>query len=53
MATTDFAMPANPGVQMGGGGLHSTAPDYLRFLQMILNRGTLDGNCIWTLRRLT
>lgn len=25
------------------GGLYSTAPDYARFLQMILNRGTLDG----------
>jgi len=27
----------------GGGGLVSTAPDYLRFLQMLLNGGTLDG----------
>ncbi len=26
-----------------GGGLVSTAPDYLRFLQMLLNGGTLDG----------
>lgn len=25
------------------GGLFSTAPDYARFLQMLLNRGTLDG----------
>jgi len=27
----------------GGGGLLSTAPDYLRFERMILNGGTLDG----------
>ena len=29
---------------MGGGGLYGTAPDYVRFLRMLLNRGTLDGN---------
>lgn len=27
----------------GGGGLSGTAPDYLRFLRMILNGGSLDG----------
>jgi CubicO group peptidase (beta-lactamase class C family) len=27
----------------GGGGLKSTAADYLRFAQMLLNRGELDG----------
>jgi CubicO group peptidase (beta-lactamase class C family) len=27
----------------GGGGLVSTAPDYLRFAQMLLDRGVLDG----------
>ena len=27
----------------GGGGLASTAPDYLRFCEMLLNGGTLDG----------
>ena len=27
----------------GGGGLSSTAPDYARFLQMLLNGGALDG----------
>ncbi len=30
----------------GGGGLVSTAADYLRFCQMILNRGELDGTRI-------
>jgi CubicO group peptidase (beta-lactamase class C family) len=28
---------------MGGGGLYATAPDYIRFLRMLLNGGTLDG----------
>ena len=27
----------------GGGGLVSTAPDYIRFCQMLLNRGELEG----------
>lgn len=27
----------------GGGGLHSTATDYMRFCQMVLNGGALDG----------
>ncbi len=30
----------------GGGGLVSTAADYLRFCQMLLNGGELDGVCI-------
>jgi CubicO group peptidase (beta-lactamase class C family) len=30
----------------GGGGLVSTAGDYLRFCQMLLNGGTLDGERI-------
>lgn len=29
--------------ESGGGGLVSTAPDYLRFAQMLLNGGELDG----------
>ncbi len=29
--------------ESGGGGLASTAPDYARFLQMMLNGGRLDG----------
>lgn len=32
--------------QSGGGGLYSTAADYMRFMRMILNRGTLDGERI-------
>ncbi len=30
----------------GGGGLVSTTPDYLRFCQMLINEGELDGNRI-------
>jgi CubicO group peptidase (beta-lactamase class C family) len=29
--------------ESGGGGLYSTAGDYVRFLQFMRNRGTLDG----------
>jgi CubicO group peptidase (beta-lactamase class C family) len=32
-----------PGMESGGGGLMSTAMDYARFLQCMLNRGELDG----------
>ncbi|MGA2571332.1 MAG: serine hydrolase domain-containing protein [Terracidiphilus sp.] len=32
-----------PTMASGGGGLVSTAQDYLRFAQMLLNRGELDG----------
>jgi methyl acetate hydrolase len=33
--------PPRPEFWAGGGGLYSTGPDYLRFLQMVLNRGHL------------
>jgi CubicO group peptidase (beta-lactamase class C family) len=32
-----------PALESGGGGLASTAGDYARFLQLMLNRGELDG----------
>jgi CubicO group peptidase (beta-lactamase class C family) len=32
-----------PNFESGGGGLVSTASDYARFLQMLLNQGRLDG----------
>ena len=32
-----------PKLELGGGGLVSTAHDYLRFCRMMLNGGTLDG----------
>lgn len=42
-------MPRNPdvsrlpGLPSGGGGLYSTAADYFRFAQMLLNGGEIDG----------
>jgi CubicO group peptidase (beta-lactamase class C family) len=35
-----------PGLPSGGGGLYSTAGDYLRFAQMLLNGGTFNGSRI-------
>ncbi|MBL4581293.1 MAG: beta-lactamase family protein [Gammaproteobacteria bacterium] len=37
----DFTTP--PAFESGGGGLVSTAADYMRFSQMLLNGGQLDG----------
>ena len=36
-----YAKP--PNLESGGGGLVSTAHDYMRFCRMMLNQGTLDG----------
>jgi CubicO group peptidase (beta-lactamase class C family) len=36
----------NPAMLSGGGGLVSTAPDYVQFCQMLFNKGTLDGKQI-------
>src|SRR5262245_28880690 len=38
-----FEIPQQPEFFMGGGGLYSTGPDYLRFLQVLLRDGRLDG----------
>jgi len=40
---TDFPPPESPGVLSGGGGLVSTAGDYLLFSRMLLNKGNLNG----------
>lgn len=37
-------LPARPATFNGGGGLFSTAGDYVRFMQMILNRGMGPNN---------
>ena len=37
-----------PKIASGGGGLYSTADDYARFAQMLLNKGELDGARILT-----
>ena len=35
---------AGKGIESGGGGMFSTAGDYARFAQMLLNGGTLEGH---------
>lgn len=39
----EIAPPPQPEVYGMGHALYSTAPDYMRFLRMLLNRGELDG----------
>jgi len=39
----DPNVTATPGMPSGGGGLYGTANDYLRFAQMLLNGGELEG----------
>ncbi len=41
-----FVMEQHPEFYMGGGGLYSTAPDYFKLTQIVLNNGTLNGNRI-------
>jgi CubicO group peptidase (beta-lactamase class C family) len=41
-----FDITETPAMESGGGGLVSTAMDYARFCQMLLNGGTLDGERI-------
>jgi methyl acetate hydrolase len=43
LAVVPFALPQEPQFQSGGAGLYSTAPDYLRFTQMLLQRGRFNG----------
>jgi methyl acetate hydrolase len=38
------ALPATPAAFNGGGGLYSTAGDYVKFMQMILRHGRGEGN---------
>ncbi|MDN2566775.1 beta-lactamase family protein [Aquibium sp. A9E412] len=42
----EMAPPPRPEVYGMGHALYGTAPDYLRFLRMFLNRGALDGRRI-------
>jgi methyl acetate hydrolase len=42
-----FEIPQEPEFEMGGGGLYSTASDYLKFIRMILNGGKAqDGRVL-------
>ncbi|WP_340316103.1 serine hydrolase domain-containing protein [Rhizorhabdus argentea] len=48
LSPSDLVLPYDqpPILASGGGGLVSTAPDYLRFGRMLLGRGELDGRRI-------
>ena len=48
LAVFPFEIPQAPEFEMGGGGLYSTAGDYLKFLRMVLNYGQLAGERILT-----
>ena len=43
LAPIEFEIPQEPEFLMGGGGLYGTAGDYLKFAQMIMRGGTLNG----------
>lgn len=40
----EFELEQEPEFHMGGGGLYSTAGDYIKFTQMVLNKGRGNGN---------
>ncbi|MEN6332982.1 MAG: serine hydrolase domain-containing protein [Phycisphaerales bacterium] len=42
-ATVTYPYAGTHNYRSGGGGLCSTVPDYARFIQMMLNKGELDG----------
>ncbi|RXG93278.1 class A beta-lactamase-related serine hydrolase [Bradyrhizobium zhanjiangense] len=44
LASIPFELEQEPEFHMGGGGLYSTAGDYIKFTQMILNKGRGNGN---------
>lgn len=44
LATIPFELEQAPEFHMGGGGLYGTASDYIKFTQMILNKGRGNGN---------
>lgn len=43
LASIPFELEQNPEFHMGGGGLYSTAADYIKFTRMILNKGRGNG----------
>jgi CubicO group peptidase (beta-lactamase class C family) len=44
LAPLPFELEQDPEFHMGGGGLYSTAGDYMKFCQMILNKGRGSGD---------
>ena len=43
LVVSESSRPEEPEFEMGGGGLQSTMLDYGRFIRMMLNEGTLEG----------
>ena len=46
LSLLDFEVPQQAELDPGGGGMYSTASDYLRFTRMILNHGLANGTQI-------
>jgi methyl acetate hydrolase len=44
LSTIPYELEQDPEFHMGGGGLYGTAGDYLKFTQMILNKGSGNGH---------
>jgi CubicO group peptidase (beta-lactamase class C family) len=44
LGSIPFELEQEPEFHMGGGGLYGTAGDYIKFTQMILNKGRGNGN---------
>jgi methyl acetate hydrolase len=44
LAPIPFELDQEPEFHMGGGGLYGTAGDYIKFTQMVLNKGRGNGN---------
>jgi len=43
LSPAPFEVAQDPEFHMGGGGLYGTAPDYIAFIRMLLNGGSLNG----------
>jgi CubicO group peptidase (beta-lactamase class C family) len=46
LTVTQNEVPQEPEFEPGGGGMYSTASDYIKFMQMILNKGSGNGHQI-------
>jgi methyl acetate hydrolase len=53
LSVIPFEYKQDPDEESGGAGMYSTAPDYLKFMQMILNKGRANGTQILSARTVT